>query len=187
MYNSTYGTAQRDKYCWNDNFWGVWKGHKSALDGLRVVRLRFRTLYFHEKSIRYPLHRYSVRSEKEKNPAQLGNRTPIIQPCRQSFYRLSYPYWFLQMMSTKCQIRFNIRVLQFLTVTTFLANASSKAFMAVTSSALGIYISMSLFFPSWPLHPEDGRQHGPLKRWYPTTTLHGVTTPKTSTWYPLAN
>jgi hypothetical protein len=24
------------------------------------------------------------------------------------------------------------------------------------------------------------RQHGPLKRWYPTTTLHGVTTPKTS-------
>jgi len=26
------------------------------------------------------------------------------------------------------------------------------------------------------------RQHGPLKRWYPTTTLHGVTTQKTSTW-----
>jgi hypothetical protein len=26
------------------------------------------------------------------------------------------------------------------------------------------------------------RQHGPLKRWYPTTTLHDVTTQKTSTW-----
>jgi hypothetical protein len=25
-------------------------------------------------------------------------------------------------------------------------------------------------------------QHGPLKRWYPTTILHGVTTQKTSTW-----
>jgi hypothetical protein len=24
------------------------------------------------------------------------------------------------------------------------------------------------------------RQHGPLKRWYPTTTLHDVTTQKTS-------
>jgi len=24
-------------------------------------------------------------------------------------------------------------------------------------------------------------QHGPLKRWYPTTTVHGVTTQKTST------
>jgi len=28
------------------------------------------------------------------------------------------------------------------------------------------------------------RQHGPLKHWYPTTTLYGVTTPKTSTWKP---
>jgi hypothetical protein len=27
-------------------------------------------------------------------------------------------------------------------------------------------------------------QSGPLKRWYPTTTLHGVTTQKTSTWTP---
>jgi hypothetical protein len=26
------------------------------------------------------------------------------------------------------------------------------------------------------------RQHGPLTRWYPTTTLHGVTTQKTTTW-----
>jgi hypothetical protein len=27
------------------------------------------------------------------------------------------------------------------------------------------------------------RQHGPLKCWYPTTTLHGITTQKTlSTW-----
>jgi len=28
-------------------------------------------------------------------------------------------------------------------------------------------------------------QHGPLKRWYPTTTLHSVTTQQTSTWYLL--
>jgi hypothetical protein len=26
------------------------------------------------------------------------------------------------------------------------------------------------------------RQHGPLKRWYPTTTLHGVTTQMRATW-----
>jgi len=26
------------------------------------------------------------------------------------------------------------------------------------------------------------RQHGPLKRWYPTTTLHGMTSQKISTW-----
>jgi len=25
------------------------------------------------------------------------------------------------------------------------------------------------------------KQHGPLKRWYPTTTLHGITTHKNST------
>jgi hypothetical protein len=30
--------------------------------------------------------------------------------------------------------------------------------------------------------PRRWRQHGPLKRWYPTTTLQGVTTQKTSTW-----
>jgi hypothetical protein len=30
-------------------------------------------------------------------------------------------------------------------------------------------------------HPRRWRQHGPLKRRYPTTTLHGVTTQKTST------
>jgi len=30
--------------------------------------------------------------------------------------------------------------------------------------------------------PWRWRQHGPLKRWYVTTTLHGVTTEKTSTW-----
>jgi len=28
------------------------------------------------------------------------------------------------------------------------------------------------------------REHGPLKRWYLTTTLHGVTTQRTSTWKP---
>jgi hypothetical protein len=31
-------------------------------------------------------------------------------------------------------------------------------------------------------HNMKMRQHGPLKCWYPTTTLHGVTTQKTSTW-----
>jgi hypothetical protein len=31
--------------------------------------------------------------------------------------------------------------------------------------------------------PWRWRQHGALKRWYPTTTLHGVTTQKTSTWF----
>jgi hypothetical protein len=30
--------------------------------------------------------------------------------------------------------------------------------------------------------PWRWRQHEPLKCWYPTTTLHGVTTQKTSTW-----
>jgi hypothetical protein len=30
--------------------------------------------------------------------------------------------------------------------------------------------------------PWRWRQHGYLKGWYPTTTLHGVTTQKTSTW-----
>jgi len=29
--------------------------------------------------------------------------------------------------------------------------------------------------------PWRRKQHGPLKRWYPTT-IHGVTTQKTSTW-----
>jgi hypothetical protein len=28
------------------------------------------------------------------------------------------------------------------------------------------------------LHPSSEGQHGPLKRWYPTTILHGVTTQK---------
>jgi len=32
------------------------------------------------------------------------------------------------------------------------------------------------------LSPWKWRQHGPLKRWYPTTTSHGVTTHKLSTW-----
>jgi len=33
-------------------------------------------------------------------------------------------------------------------------------------------------------NPEDWRwrQHGPLKRWYPVTTLHGLTAKKNSTW-----
>jgi hypothetical protein len=30
--------------------------------------------------------------------------------------------------------------------------------------------------------PRRWRKHWPPKRWYPTTTLHGVTTQKTSTW-----
>jgi hypothetical protein len=30
--------------------------------------------------------------------------------------------------------------------------------------------------------PRGWRQYGPPKRWYPTTTLHGVTTQKTSIW-----
>jgi hypothetical protein len=30
--------------------------------------------------------------------------------------------------------------------------------------------------------PWRWRQHGPPKRWYPTTTLHGVTIQNTSTW-----
>jgi hypothetical protein len=35
----------------------------------------------------------------------------------------------------------------------------------------------------WSMLPPGGwMQHGPLKRWYPTTTLHDVTTQKTSTW-----
>jgi hypothetical protein len=45
-------------------------------------------------------------------------------------------------------------------------------------------------FKSTPLHGVTTqkistwrwRQHGPLKRWCPTTTLHGVTTEKISTW-----
>jgi hypothetical protein len=35
---------------------------------------------------------------------------------------------------------------------------------------------------SWRKTGWRWRQHGPLKRWYPTTTQHGVTTQKTSTW-----
>jgi hypothetical protein len=34
----------------------------------------------------------------------------------------------------------------------------------------------------WVVTPWRRRQHGPPKRWHPTTTLHGVTTQKTSTW-----
>jgi len=30
------------------------------------------------------------------------------------------------------------------------------------------------------LHPEDGRQHGPLNCWYHNTTLHSITTQKNS-------
>jgi len=30
--------------------------------------------------------------------------------------------------------------------------------------------------------PRRWMQHGPPKRWYPTTTIRGVTTHKTSTW-----
>jgi hypothetical protein len=33
--------------------------------------------------------------------------------------------------------------------------------------------------------PRRWMQHGPLKRWYPTPTLHGVTTKKTATWLSL--
>jgi hypothetical protein len=32
------------------------------------------------------------------------------------------------------------------------------------------------------LHPKDGGSLDIWKRWYPTTTLYGVTAPKTSTW-----
>jgi len=32
------------------------------------------------------------------------------------------------------------------------------------------------------LQPSSWIQHGPLKRWYATTNLHGITTWKTSTW-----
>jgi hypothetical protein len=34
--------------------------------------------------------------------------------------------------------------------------------------------------------PRRWRQHGPLKRWYPTTTLHGVMTQKNSAWIFIA-
>jgi hypothetical protein len=34
----------------------------------------------------------------------------------------------------------------------------------------------------WWSEPWRWRQHGPLKLWYPTTTLHGLTTQKTLTW-----
>jgi hypothetical protein len=30
--------------------------------------------------------------------------------------------------------------------------------------------------------PRRWKKHGPLKRWYPTTTLHGITTQKTAIW-----
>jgi len=32
----------------------------------------------------------------------------------------------------------------------------------------------------WGFHGSEGSSRGPLERWYPTTTLHGVTTQKTS-------
>jgi len=35
---------------------------------------------------------------------------------------------------------------------------------------------------NWSLKSRSSGQHGALKRWYPTTTLHGVTTQKTSLW-----
>jgi hypothetical protein len=38
------------------------------------------------------------------------------------------------------------------------------------------------YMTSQPRRPWRWRQHGPPKRWYPTTTFHGVTTQKTSTW-----
>jgi len=34
--------------------------------------------------------------------------------------------------------------------------------------------------------PWRWRQHGPPKRWYPDTTVHGITTQKTSTWIFIA-
>jgi len=34
----------------------------------------------------------------------------------------------------------------------------------------------------WLVTPRRWRQQGPPKRWYPTTTLHGITTQKTMTW-----
>jgi len=39
-----------------------------------------------------------------------------------------------------------------------------------------------LLFPNWVTSSWRWRQHGLLKQWYPTTTQHGITTQKTSTW-----
>jgi hypothetical protein len=44
-----------------------------------------------------------------------------------------------------------------------------------------IFVDTS-FLPILATPPWRWRQHGPLKRWYPTTTLHGVTIYKTLTW-----
>jgi len=35
---------------------------------------------------------------------------------------------------------------------------------------------------TWVTTQGRWKQHGPLKRWYPTKTWHGITTQKTSTW-----
>jgi hypothetical protein len=44
------------------------------------------------------------------------------------------------------------------------------------------YTALYLRRPRLKSSPWRWRQHGPPKRWYPTTTLHGVTTQKISTW-----
>jgi hypothetical protein len=45
----------------------------------------------------------------------------------------------------------------------------------------GLYLSRRLLGCDAMRCGRIPRQHGPLKRWYPTTILHGVTTLKTST------
>jgi len=51
-----------------------------------------------------------------------------------------------------------------------------------TLPPLILYAYIYALFPAPFTSPYRWRQQGPLKWWYPTTTLHSVTTQKTSTW-----
>jgi hypothetical protein len=52
---------------------------------------------------------------------------------------------------------------------------------SVKSRSSGLWLRVSVVVRYHP-SPWRWRDHGPLKHWCPTTTLHGVTTQNTSTW-----
>jgi hypothetical protein len=113
-----------------------------------------------------------------------GSRALILRSCR----RGKMPLMVLQL-----SLRYSRPVLPNLTVLIYFGKtyiiASFEAFTAVVVSSRGLWAvtqcsvvvgyqrsevhAASIFRAKW-----RWRQHGPLKRWYPTATLHWVTTPE---------
>jgi len=125
---------------------------------------------------------------KSKILAPPGDRTPVVRSVPQSFYWLSPPgstlFTFLVGSTQACLGRGHILHVGMVVIFHFSKRSHDTSRAVLPLEDNGMQKSTFTCFKSRSsgLCPWRWRQQGPPKLWYPTATLQGVTTQKTSTW-----